>query len=45
MSDLKLPGEDDKPKTSFTRMAIWFIVGGIGLYMVLNGVISAMAKG
>jgi hypothetical protein len=37
MSDLKLPGEDEKPKVSFARAAVWFILGAIGLYMVLSG--------
>ena len=46
MSDLKLPGEDDKKKAdvSFARMAIWVIVGGIGLYLVLSGVIGILIK-
>lgn len=42
MSDLKLPQDkDEKPKVSFSRMAIWIIVGAIGLYMVINGLLSA----
>lgn len=45
MSDLKLPGEDDKPKVSFARITIWVIVAVVGLYMVLNGVIGALTKG
>lgn len=45
MTDLKLPGEDKKPEISFTRIAIWVIVGGIGLYLVLSGVIGIIVKG
>ena len=46
MSDLKLPGDDDKkPNISFARIAIWVIVGGIGLYLVLSGVVGIITKG
>ena len=47
MSDLKLPGEGDKKKgeVSFGRLAIWIIVGGVGLYLVLSGVVGIIAKG
>ena len=33
MSDLKLPGEDDKkkPAISMNRIIIWVVVGGVGL--------------
>ncbi|MEQ1737411.1 MAG: hypothetical protein ABL886_13530 [Rhodoglobus sp.] len=47
MAELKLPGEDDKKKgeISFARIAIWVIVGGVGLYLVLSGVIGILVKG
>jgi hypothetical protein len=42
MSDLKLPQDKDKkPEVSFSRMAIWIVVGAIGLYMVVNGLLTA----
>lgn len=45
MADLKLPGEDNK-KTgiSVTRIAIWVLVGGVGLYLVISGVIGILVK-
>ena len=47
MADLKLPGEDDKKKgsISFSRIAIWVIVGGVGLYLVITGVVGILVKG
>lgn len=44
--DLKLPGEDDRKKqgVSSGRMMIWLVVGGIGLYLVLSGVIGILTK-
>ena len=47
MSDLKLPGEENKKKgeISFARIAIWVIVGGIGLYLLISGVVGILVKG
>ena len=46
MSDLKLPGEDEKkPAISMNRIAIWVIVGGIGLYLVITGLVGVITKG
>jgi hypothetical protein len=46
MTDLKLPGEDNKKSdVSFTRLAIWIIVGGIGAYMLINGLVGVAANG
>ena len=45
MSDLKLPGEDDKQGPSFARIAVWVIVGGIGLYLVITGLVGVIVKG
>ncbi|MGV8895259.1 MAG: hypothetical protein ACOH10_00290 [Rhodoglobus sp.] len=45
MSDLKLPGEDNKKKgPSFNRIALWVIVGGVGLYLIVSGVIGILVK-
>lgn len=42
--DLKLPG--DKPNgPSFARIAVWVIVGGIGLYLVISGLVGVIVKG
>ena len=47
MSNLKLPGDDEKKKSeiSMTRMAIWVIVGGIAVYLIISGVVGIIAKG
>jgi len=46
MNDLKLPGDDEKKKSevSFGRIAIWVIVGGIGAYLLISGVIGILVK-
>ncbi len=42
--DPKLPG--DNPKGAFfARIAVWVIVGGIGLYMVVSGLVGVVVKG
>ena len=45
--DEKLPGEENKKKgeISFARIAIWVIVGGVGLYLVISGVVGIIVKG
>jgi hypothetical protein len=47
MADLKLPGEDDKKKgeISFARIAIWVIVGGVGAYLLITGIVGIIVKG
>ena len=46
MSDLKVPGEDDKKKeTSLGRIAIWFAVGGVAIYFLVTGIAGIIAKG
>ena len=47
MSDLKLPGENEKKKgeISMGRIAIWVIVGGVGLYLLISGVVGIIVKG
>lgn len=44
--DLKLPGEEKKKKDiPFTRIAIWVIVGGFAVYMIVSGVYQGLTKG
>ncbi len=44
MSDLKLPGEEKKNgEISQRRIVIWVIVGGVGAYLLLSGVIGIIA--
>jgi hypothetical protein len=46
MSDLKLPGDDKKkPTISWQRMAVWVLVGGVGIYLVVTGLAGVIAKG
>ena len=47
MAELKLPGEDDKKKgeISFARIAIWVIVGGVGAYLLITGIVGIIVKG
>jgi hypothetical protein len=45
MSELP-PGKDpEKPKITPTRIAIWVIVGGIGLFLLISGIVGIVAKG
>lgn len=48
MSDY-LPKEELSPKDprkpSTNRIIIWVVVGGIGLYLVISGVIGILAAG
>ncbi|CAN5312617.1 hypothetical protein BH11ACT3_BH11ACT3_16950 [soil metagenome] len=39
----KKPG--DKPAISFNRIAIWVIVGGVGLFLLISGIVGIVAKG
>lgn len=46
MTDLpppKRPG--DKPTISWQRIAVWIVVAGIGLFMVISGLINTLVKG
>ena len=47
VTDLKLPGEENSKtgEISFARIAIWVIVGGVGLYLVISGVVGIIVKG
>ena len=44
MSTPQLPG-DKKPAVSWQRAAVWIVVGGVGLYMVITGLAGIIAKG
>jgi hypothetical protein len=40
------PGEDPKkPRLTTTRVVIWLVVAGIGLYLVISGIVGILAKG
>ena len=39
-----LPG-DKKPAFSWQRAAVWIVVGAVGLYMVITGLVGVIAKG
>jgi len=44
--DLKLPGEEKKKRdVPFTRVAIWIIVGGFAVWMIVSGVYQGISKG
>jgi len=46
MSDLKLPGDDKKKAAiSWQRIALWVLVGGVGVYLVITGLAGVIAKG
>jgi len=43
--ELKLPGDDEKkPAVSMNRLALWLVVGAIGAYLLLSGVVGILAK-
>lgn len=41
------PIKDDgkKPAISLNRIIIWVVVGGIGLYLVISGIVGILVKG
>lgn len=45
----KLRGSTDPAKTRFTpsttRIVIWVVVGGVGVYLLVIGVIGMLGKG
>ncbi|MEQ1736909.1 MAG: hypothetical protein ABL886_10975 [Rhodoglobus sp.] len=46
MSDLKLPQDDKKkPAVSWQRMAVWVLVGGTAIYLIITGLAGVIAKG
>ena len=47
MSDLKLPQDDNKKPGGITtsRVIIWLVVGVVGAYLVISGVIGIVSGG
>lgn len=37
--------KQDRPRVSPTRIGIWVLVTGVGLYMVISGVVGALTNG
>ncbi len=33
------------PKITPARILVWIVVGGIGLYLVISGIVGILAKG
>jgi hypothetical protein len=43
---LPLPGDEKKkPTISWQRIALWVLVAGAGLYLVITGLAGVIAKG
>ncbi|WP_277601739.1 hypothetical protein [Microbacterium sp. 4R-513] len=40
-----MPPEENRPRVSPARIGIWIVVGGIGVYMVVSGLIAALTSG
>ncbi len=40
----ELEPKDGKKGPSFNRIAVWIIVGGIGVYLVASGLIGVLNK-
>jgi hypothetical protein len=36
---------DNRQRPTATRIAIWVIVGAVGIYLVVSGVLGIIAKG
>ena len=46
MSLPPLPPEPKKPGVpTWRRIAIWVVVGGVGLYLLITGIVGIIAKG
>ncbi|MEN9620189.1 MAG: hypothetical protein RL499_382 [Actinomycetota bacterium] len=44
--ELKLPGDDEKkPEVSMNRLALWIIVGAVGAYLLISGVLGIISNG
>jgi hypothetical protein len=37
--------DGSKKKISTARITVWIVVGGIGLYLIISGVLGIIAKG
>lgn len=44
--ELPLPGDAEKKKREIspTRLAVWVIAGGFGVYLVLTGILGMLEK-
>ncbi len=46
MSDPKRPQmPKDRGKITSTRIVVWIVVAGVGVYLVITGIIGIIAKG
>ncbi len=54
MSDSKLPQPakkkseltpEEKRRQLLIRVGVWIVVGGIGLYLVISGIVGILVKG
>ena len=44
--ELKLPGDDEKkPEISMNRLALWVIVGAVGAYLLISGIVGIVSGG
>jgi len=44
--ELTLPGDDEKkPEISMNRLALWVIVGAVGAYLLISGIVGIVAQG
>jgi hypothetical protein len=37
--------DDKKPWASWQRIAVWIVVGGVAVYLIITGAIGIIAKG
>lgn len=40
----ELEPKGDKKGPSFNRIAIWVIVGGVGVYLIVSGLLGVMSE-
>ena len=38
-------GQDGRPRVTPTRVTTWIVVGGIGAFLLVSGIIGMIAKG
>jgi hypothetical protein len=36
---------EEKRRAMLIRIGVWIVVGGIGLYLVISGIVGILAKG
>ena len=39
------PTAEEKRRQLLIRVGVWIVVGGIGLYLVISGIVGIIAKG